>query len=101
MNGVPPHIAQVICGHKSLDSAMGYKAIYPAETIEIDRRSQKAAIRLGMPTPATPQETRRQWAKLSLLANRRMVDNAKGPSARVTQQDFMLRMCRDAEGPQA
>ncbi|WP_435060259.1 hypothetical protein [Streptomyces sp. bgisy060] len=39
-----------------------------------------------------PPEARRQWAKLSLLANRRMRDNAKGPSAREAQQDFMLRM---------
>ncbi|MFD7322999.1 hypothetical protein ACFV9D_18210 [Streptomyces sp. NPDC059875] len=39
-----------------------------------------------------PREARRQWAKLSLLANRRMLDNAEGPSARVAQQDFMLRM---------
>ncbi|MFD7934581.1 hypothetical protein ACFV4T_08595 [Streptomyces sp. NPDC059755] len=41
-----------------------------------------------------PQEARRQWAKLSLLANRRMLDDAEGPSARVrvAQQDFMLRM---------
>ncbi|WP_253266338.1 hypothetical protein [Streptomyces sp. 6-11-2] len=38
------------------------------------------------------QETRRQWAKLSLLANRRMLDNAEGPSARVAHQDFTLRM---------
>ncbi|QSS95164.1 hypothetical protein H3V39_19225 [Streptomyces sp. M54] len=33
----------------------------------------------------------RQWAKLSLLANRRMLDNAEERSARVAQQDFMLR----------
>ncbi|MFK0173768.1 hypothetical protein ACIQU5_33810 [Streptomyces sp. NPDC090306] len=39
-----------------------------------------------------PQEVRRQWAKLSLLANRRMPDYAEGPSARVAQQEFMLRM---------
>lgn len=38
-----------------------------------------------------PQETRRQWAKLSLLANRRMLDNADGHSGRATQQDLMLR----------
>ncbi|MEV0982413.1 site-specific integrase [Streptomyces sp. NPDC049915] len=37
MNGLPPHIAQVICGHRSLDTTMGYKAIYPAETIEAHR----------------------------------------------------------------
>ncbi|MEV6135225.1 site-specific integrase [Nocardia sp. NPDC051990] len=34
MNGLPPHIAQVICGHKSIDTTMGYKAVYPVETIE-------------------------------------------------------------------
>ncbi|WP_327692590.1 site-specific integrase [Streptomyces sp. NBC_00459] len=37
MNGLPPPITQVICGHKSLDTTMGYKAIYPAETIEAHR----------------------------------------------------------------
>ncbi|MEU1436465.1 site-specific integrase [Streptomyces sp. NPDC005786] len=37
MHGLPPHIAQVICGHRSLDTTMGYKAIYPAETIEAHR----------------------------------------------------------------
>ncbi|MFI9155541.1 hypothetical protein [Streptomyces sp. NPDC053367] len=35
---------------------------------------------------------RRQWAKLSLLANRRMLDGAGGCSVRVAHQDFMLRM---------
>ncbi|MEU6496029.1 hypothetical protein ABZ890_37545 [Streptomyces sp. NPDC046984] len=39
-----------------------------------------------------PQEARREWAKLSLLANRRMLNNAEGHSARVAQQEFMLRM---------
>ncbi|OQR65796.1 hypothetical protein B6E66_01580 [Streptomyces maremycinicus] len=42
--------------------------------------------------PSLPQEARRRWAKLSLLANRRMLDDAEEPSARVAQQDFMLRM---------
>ncbi|MBJ8343021.1 site-specific integrase [Antrihabitans sp. YC3-6] len=37
MNGLPPHIAQVICGHKTIDTTMGYKAVYPAETIEAHR----------------------------------------------------------------
>ncbi|MFJ6014775.1 hypothetical protein [Streptomyces sp. NPDC092952] len=39
-----------------------------------------------------PPESRRQWAKLSLLANRRMLDHAEGNPARVAQQDFTLRM---------
>ncbi|WP_331761009.1 site-specific integrase (plasmid) [Nocardia sp. NBC_01377] len=37
MNGLPPHIAQIICGHKSIDTTMGYKAVYPTETIEAHR----------------------------------------------------------------
>ncbi|WP_225859112.1 hypothetical protein [Streptomyces albicerus] len=32
-----PYIAQVTCGQKSLDTRTGYKAIYPAETIEAHR----------------------------------------------------------------
>ncbi|MEU7411923.1 site-specific integrase [Streptomyces sp. NPDC042638] len=49
MNGLPPHIAQVICGHKSLDTTMGYKAIYPAETIEAHRAfiARRRAARLS------------------------------------------------------
>ncbi|MET7551477.1 hypothetical protein ABZS95_38700 [Streptomyces sp. NPDC005479] len=39
-----------------------------------------------------PQEARRHWAKLALLANRRMLDHAEGHPARVAQQEFMLRM---------
>jgi hypothetical protein len=25
MSGLPPHIAQVICGHKTIDTTIGYK----------------------------------------------------------------------------
>ncbi|MEU0163090.1 site-specific integrase [Streptomyces sp. NPDC006261] len=37
MNGLPPHIARVIRGHKSIDTTIGYTAVYPAETTEADR----------------------------------------------------------------
>ena len=33
LNGMPPHIAQLILGHKDLNTTMGYKAIYPQEAI--------------------------------------------------------------------
>jgi len=33
MNGMPPHIAQLICGHASINTTMGYKAVYPEEVI--------------------------------------------------------------------
>lgn len=37
LNGLPPHIAQVICGHKDIATTMGYKAIYPTEAVEAHR----------------------------------------------------------------
>ena len=37
MNGLPPHIAQIIAGHQDIGVTMGYKAIYPEETITAHR----------------------------------------------------------------
>ena len=37
LNGVPPHIAQLICGHHDINTTMGYKAIYPEEVINSHR----------------------------------------------------------------
>jgi hypothetical protein len=34
MNGLPPHIAQVIAGHQDIGVTIGYKAVYPEETIK-------------------------------------------------------------------
>lgn len=33
MHGMPPHIAQLVAGHQDLNVTMGYKAVYPEETI--------------------------------------------------------------------
>ena len=33
LNGLPPHIAQVIAGHRNINTTMGYKATYPEESI--------------------------------------------------------------------
>ncbi len=33
MNGMPPHIAQLIVGHGNINTTMGYKAVYPEEAI--------------------------------------------------------------------
>jgi integrase len=37
MNGMPPHIAQLILGHKDINTTMGYKAVYPEEAITSHR----------------------------------------------------------------
>jgi integrase len=33
LNGMPPHIAQLILGHKDINTTMGYKAVYPEEAV--------------------------------------------------------------------
>ncbi|MGH3161475.1 MAG: tyrosine-type recombinase/integrase [Streptosporangiaceae bacterium] len=40
LNGMPPHIAQLILGHNDINTTMGYKAAYPEEVI----RSHRAFI---------------------------------------------------------
>ena len=34
---MPPHIAQLILGHKDINTTMGYKALYPEEAITSHR----------------------------------------------------------------
>jgi integrase len=34
LNGLPPHIAQIIAGHRDINVTLGYKAIYPEEAIQ-------------------------------------------------------------------
>ena len=31
--GLPPHIAQLVAGHRDINTTMGYKAVYPEEAI--------------------------------------------------------------------
>lgn len=33
LNGMPPHIAQILLGHKDINTTMGYKTVYPEEAI--------------------------------------------------------------------
>lgn len=49
MNGLPPHIAQVIVGHAAITTTMGYKAIYPTEALEAHRAfiARRRATRPG------------------------------------------------------
>jgi integrase len=37
LNGLPPHVAQIIAGHRDINVTMGYKAVYPDEAIEAHR----------------------------------------------------------------
>jgi integrase len=49
MNGMPPHLAQLICGHGNINTTMGYKAVYPEEVITAHRAfiARRRATRPG------------------------------------------------------
>ena len=62
MNGLPPHIAQVIAGHKDINTTMGYKAVYPEEAIHAHlaflarRRAQRPTEEYRVPSEEEWQE---------------------------------------------
>jgi len=62
MNGLPPHIAQVIAGHHDINVTMGYKAVYPEEAIQAHfafmarRRSLRPSEEYRTPTDEEWQE---------------------------------------------
>ncbi len=47
MHGMPPHIAQLVAGHRDINTTMGYKAVYPDEVINGHRAfiAQRRALR--------------------------------------------------------
>ena len=62
MSGLPPHIAQVIAGHRDINVTMGYKAIYPDEAIQSHlaflarRRAQRPTDEYRVPSEEEWQE---------------------------------------------
>ena len=56
MHGMPPHIAQLIAGHRDINTTMGYKAVYPEEAINghrafiARRRGQRPGEEYRTPT---------------------------------------------------
>ena len=49
MHGMPPHIAQLIAGHRDINTTMDYKAVYPEEVINGHRAfvARRRALRPG------------------------------------------------------
>jgi len=62
LNGLPPHIAQVIAGHRDINVTMGYKAVYPDEAIQAHlaflarRRALRPSEEYRAPTGAEWQQ---------------------------------------------
>ena len=68
LNGLPPHIAQVIAGHQDISVTMGYKAVYPDEAIRSHlaflarRRALRPSEEYRTPTDA-------EWAEFLGTSN--------------------------------
>jgi Phage integrase family len=72
MNGLPPHIAQIIAGHQDINVTLGYKAVYPDEAIQAHlaflarRRALRPTEEYRIPTDA-------EWAEFLGHFERRKV----------------------------
>jgi Phage integrase family len=62
LNGLPPHIAQVIAGHRDINVTLAYKAVYPDEAIQAHlaflarRRALRPTDEYRVPTDQEWQE---------------------------------------------
>ena len=61
LHGMPPHIAQLIAGHRDINTTMGYKAVYPEEVINGHRAfiTRRRSLR---PTAEYRIPTDEEWA---------------------------------------
>ena len=60
LHGMPPHIAQLIAGHRDINVTMGYKAVYPEEVIN-GHRAFIARRRALRPTSEYRVPTDEEW----------------------------------------
>jgi hypothetical protein len=72
LNGLPPHIAQVIAGHQDINVTMGYKAVYPDEAVQayLAFLARRRALR---PTDEYRNPTDEEWQKFLGHFERRKV----------------------------
>jgi len=72
LNGMPPHIAQLILGHHDINTTMGYKAVYPEEAIN-GHRSFIARRRATRPSEEYRSPTDTEWEEFLGHFERRRV----------------------------
>ena len=72
MHGMPPHIAQLVAGHRDINTTMGYKAVYPEEVINGHRAfiARRRALRPGEEYRTPTDE---EWAEFVGHFERRKV----------------------------
>ena len=72
LNGLPPHIAQVIAGHHDINVTLGYKAVYPEEAIQA-HRAFLARRRSLRPSEEYRTPTDQEWTEFLGHFERRKV----------------------------
>ena len=72
MNGMPPHIAQLLAGHADINTTMGYKAVYPEEAIN-GHRAFLARRRALRPSGEYRMPTDQEWEEFLGHFQRRKV----------------------------
>ena len=72
MHGMPPHIAQLVAGHRDINTTMGYKAVYPEEVIN-GHRAFIARRRALRPSEEYRAPTDEEWAEFTGHFERRKV----------------------------
>ena len=60
LHGMPPHIAQLVAGHRDINTTMGYKAVYPDEVIN-GHRAFIARRRELRPSDEYRVPTEQEW----------------------------------------
>lgn len=60
MHGMPPHIAQLVAGHRDINTTLGYKAVYPEEVIN-GHRAFIARRRALRPSEEYRTPTDEEW----------------------------------------
>lgn len=74
LNGLLPHIAQVIAGHRDINVTMGYKAVYPEEAIRV-HHAFLARRRVLRPTEEYRVPTDTEWEEFLGHFERRKVSS--------------------------
>jgi integrase len=72
MHGMPPHIAQLVAGHRDINTTMGYKAVYPEEVIN-GHRAFIARRRALRPSAEYRVPTEEEWEEFLGHFERRKV----------------------------
>jgi hypothetical protein len=69
LNGLPPHIAQIIAGHRDINVTLGYKAVYPDEAVQAHlaflarRRSLRPSEEYRTPTDEEWEDFLGHWQR--------------------------------------